>query len=207
MCERFPAKPNGRGSVTIYEIISSKLEHRFPDGLDQQNAFKSNEFVCSAFSEKNTSIIVTLSGEPDWLIMLWDCSKNRLLKSIPVGLNIPQAVKPRVFQVSFNPNDFEGNTMLLTGPCNTFKYIRKDQDNNLSIPLSEIHELDAGRKISNNYTCHAWSQSTGHILVCTDGGEMIVCENSGVYKAFVLQAKVGPSIDAVLSLSNGFLVA
>lgn len=97
--------------------------------------------------------------------------------------------------------------MLLTGPCNTFKYIRKDLDNNLSIPLSEIHELDAGRKISNNYTCHAWSQSTGHILVCTDGGEMIICENNGVYKAFVLQAKIGPSIDAVVSLDNGFLVA
>ena len=205
MCERFPQGQRGR--VTIFEIISSRTKQVFPDGIDQQNQFKSNEFICSAFSEKKTEVIVTLCGEPDWLIMLWNHETQRFIKSVPVGLNIPQTVTPKIFQVSFNPFDPEGNSFLLTGPCNTFKYIRKDQDNNLTIELTQIHEMDQGRKISNNFTCHAWSQSTGHVLVCTDNGEMIVCENNGQYKAYVLDSIQGTGINACIPLSNGFLIA
>ena len=73
----------------------------------------------------------------------------------------------------------EGHSILLTGPCNTFKYIKKDLDNNLVTEFSQLANMEQGRKISQNFTCHAWSQATGHILVCTDNGEMIICENSG----------------------------
>ena len=103
--------------------------------------------------------------------------------------------------------DFEGNTLLLTGPCNTFKYIRKDPDYNLNVIHNQINDMDRSRKISTNFTTHSWSQETGHILVCTDNGEMIICENSGDYKAFIMDAQPGTMIEAVVSLSNGFLVA
>jgi len=43
--------------------------------------------------------------------------------------------------------------------------------------------------------------------VCTDNGEMIVCENSGQFKAYVLDSKVGQMIEAVIPTSEGFLVA
>ena len=88
-------------------------------------------------------------------------------------------MKPRIFEISFNPFDMEGHSILLTGPCNTFKYIKKDLDNNLVTEFSQLANMEQGRKISQNFTCHAWSQATGHILVCTDNGEMIICENSG----------------------------
>lgn len=103
--------------------------------------------------------------------------------------------------------DFEGNSMLLTGPCNTFKYIKKDPDYNLTTSHTQINNMDQGKKISTNFTCHSWSQDTGHILVCTDNGEMIICENSGDYKAFIMDAQPGTMIESVVSLSNGFLVA
>jgi hypothetical protein len=77
----------------------------------------------------------------------------------------------------------------------------------MNIELTQIHEMDQGRKISNNFTCHAWSSSTGHVLINTDNGEMIVCENNGQYKAFVLDCRQGTSIDACIPLSNGFLIA
>lgn len=54
--------------------------------------------------------------------------------------------------------------------------------------------MEQGRKISHNFTCHSWSNETGQILVCTDNGEMIICENSGQYKAFILDSPVGDSI-------------
>lgn len=129
------------------------------------------------------------------------------MAQVPVGLSIPASVKPRVFQLSFNPNDFNGDSFLLTGPCNTYKYIKKDIDLNLNIEHTQINEMDQGRKISNNFTCHAWSKDTGHLLVCTDDGEMIVCENSGQYKAFILDSPIGGSIESVVSLDKGFLVA
>jgi hypothetical protein len=53
------------------------------------NKFKSQEFVCSAFSVRKEEILVTLCGAPDWQILLWDIQKERLLSTCSVGLNIP----------------------------------------------------------------------------------------------------------------------
>jgi hypothetical protein len=36
---------------------------------------------------------------------------------------------------------------------------------------------------------------------------MIVCENSGQYKAFILDSPIGSMIEAVVAISNGFLIA
>lgn len=36
---------------------------------------------------------------------------------------------------------------------------------------------------------------------------MIICENSGDYKAYIMDANPGRSIEAVISLSQGFLIA
>ncbi len=150
---------------------------------------------------------MTLCGAPDWQIMLWDWDKCRLMSQIALGLTIPQSVPKCSFQVTFNPNDLSSESILLTGPCNTFKYIKKDGDHNLTTSHTQINNMDPGKKISPNFTCHSWSQETGHILVCTDNGEMIICENSGDYKAYIMDANPGRSIEAVISLSQGFLIA
>lgn len=42
-----------------------------------------------------------------------------------------------------------------------------------------MNNMHQGVKVSTNFTCHAWSKSTGDILVCTDAGEMIICETTG----------------------------
>lgn len=43
--------------------------------------------------------------------------------------------------------------------------------------------------------------------MCTDNGEMIVCENSGQYKAFILDSPMGNSIESIVSIDKGVLVA
>jgi hypothetical protein len=64
MCERYP-EPR-RGTVTIYEIISSKHVKTLPEGDNERKTYKSREFVCSAFSQVKPDLIITLCGEPDW---------------------------------------------------------------------------------------------------------------------------------------------
>lgn len=208
MCEKYPE--GRRGTVTIYEIISSKHIKTLPEGDNERKTYKSREFVCSAFSHIKQDLIITLCGEPDWQIILWDWNMQKVIRTIAVGLSIPSSLphKERNFMLSFNPMDRTGDSFLLTGPEKTFKYFKKDVEYNLSIEHTQINEMDPSRKISSNFTCHSWSQSTGHILICTDQGEMIVCENSGQYKAYILDSpKTGSAIEAVISLENGFLIA
>jgi hypothetical protein len=98
--------------------------------------------VCSAFSTRKEEIIVTLCGAPDWQVLLWDWEKCRLLSTCSLGLNISATIKPRTFQISFNQFDLtEASSMLLTGPCNTFKYLKKDADNNLFTEHTQINNM------------------------------------------------------------------
>ena len=121
--------------------------------------------------------------------MLWDWDTKKLLKSLPLNIEVPDNYLG-TFQLSFNPFDVEGHQMVLTGPNAIFKYVKKDLDNNLSVEFSGISSVETGRQISENYTCHAWSAQTGHILICTDKGEMVVCEK-GVFRAYLLDAPFG----------------
>jgi WD40 repeat protein len=141
---------------------------------------------------------------------MWDWNMQKVIRTIAVGLNIPTSLplSQRNFMLSFNPHDRTGDSFLLTGPEKTFKYLRKDVEYNLTIDHTQINEMDPSKKISSNFAAHAWSKETGHILICTDEGEMIVCENSGQYKAYILDSpKTGSAIEAVISLDNGFLIA
>lgn len=143
------------------------------------NKYKSQEFVCSAFSVRKEEILVTLTGSPDWQILLWDWDKCRLLSTCSVGIPAQIHSDGGRFQISWNPCDVEGGKFLLTGPNNTFKYLKKDQDHVITTAHTQINNIEQGRKISHTFTCHAWSQETGDILVCTDNGEMIMCDNDG----------------------------
>jgi hypothetical protein len=44
------------------------------------------------------------------------------------------------------------------------------------------------------------------ILVCTDNGEMILCQNNGAYKSYILQSPQGYSIDSIYPYERGFLL-
>ena len=97
----------------------------------------------------------------------------------------------------------------MTGPGNTFVYMKQRKEENDTIftqDHSQINNLEQGRDISTNFTCHSWSQTTGMILICTDNGEMLLCANNGEYKSYILESPLGKCIDSVYSYSNGFLI-
>lgn len=99
----------------------------------------------------------------------------------------------------------------MTGPADTFKYYKVVVDESKQTQLvpthTQINSIEEGRNFSQNYTCHAWSEETTEILVCTDEGEMLICNNDGDYRAFILDSPQGTCIKSVIGFSSGFLVA
>jgi hypothetical protein len=154
-------------------------------------------------------MIVTLTGDPDYQVFLWNWEREKLVAKISIGC---QGVIERSicnFQISYNPFDQSASTILVTGPGNTYVYMKQRKEENDTIftqDLSQINSLEQARNISNNFTCHAWSQTTGMILICTDNGEMLLCANNGEYKSYILESPLGHQIDTVYSTQNGFVV-
>ena len=161
------------------------------------------------FNPKEDRFIITLTGEPDWQVFLWNWEREKLIAKTSIGgqSNIERNICN--FQISYNPNDHSASTMLVTGPGNTFVYMKQRKEENDTIfehDHSQINNIEQGRNISTNYTCHAWSQTTGMILICTDNGEIILCANNGEYKSYILDSPLGMRIDTCYSFSSGFVI-
>lgn len=92
---------------------------------------------------------------------------------------------------------------------------KKDDDDkkDSSTPLefetvhSQINNLDEGRKLSDQYTCHAWDKRTNDLIVCTVEGEILICGNNGEYKQYFLGSPKPHFIEAILPLEEGFVVS
>lgn len=103
------------------------------------------------------------------------------------------------------------STILVTGPSKTFVYLKLRIEQGVGWQFtqdhSQINNMEEGRNISTNYTCHAWCDNTSQILVCTANGEMIVCKSNGEYLHYINEAPLGGvPIDSVQAIANGFLV-
>jgi len=116
-----------RGLLIIYDLAKPTNPKVLPETLDQLQAFTSKEMVAVSFSCKDSKKIVTLSGAPDYKVMLWRWEDTKLLCIEGIGLtgNLPEDA-PNTFQVSWNPDDFNGNTFVVTGPESTFRYLCYD---------------------------------------------------------------------------------
>ena len=151
---------------------------------------------------------MTLTGAPDWQVFLWNWEREKLIAKTSIGLQGEIQRNLCNFMISYNPFD-SGSTILVTGPNNTFVYMKTRKEDNdwvFTQDHSQINNLEQGRDISTNFTCHSWSKNTGYILICTDNGEMLLCANNGEYKAYILDSPLGKCIDSVYSFSEGFVV-
>lgn len=94
--------------------------------------------------------MVTLCGQPDWQVILWDWEKQRLMCKVSIGLSGPIVASPSNFIISWNPcvHDAQSGNVLVTGPQNTFKYLnykREEKGEVLTIEHSQINYLEEGR--------------------------------------------------------------
>lgn len=74
---------------------------------------------------------------------------------------------------------------MVTGPA-TYKYY-KVNDTEFATDHSQLNNVDRSQDIidTTNFPCHAWMSDTARIVLCSDRGDLILCENSGEYYAFI----------------------
>lgn len=127
VCEKGPW-----AMCTIYDIHSQKKKKQLPDPDIPCEDYKATEFLSACFAPKNESqLIVTLTGAPDWLVILWDWDKLKINCKVNIGIqSIPQQVGKgeeeimNTFQCTFCAmND---GSVVVTGP-DTFKYFRIEE--------------------------------------------------------------------------------
>lgn len=94
--------------------------------------------------------------------------------------------------------------MLVTGN-GVYKYY-KLKDNGLK---PEPHQMNKKEShISSNYTCHAWLPADGRIVVCTDSGELLLCESNGEYKMLLsCSPQDGFYIESIITNTKGFMIS
>lgn len=88
---------------------------------ESQSSYLSKEFVSCAFSPKNEKhYLLTLTGEPDWLVILWKWDSSKIAALTAIGIQGPQ-LNPSIFKCTFNP--FDTNSVVVTG-TNVYKYYK-----------------------------------------------------------------------------------
>ena len=82
MCERAE-----KARCSIYNVQTQKHVQTLPD-LDLECLdYDAKEFLCASFSVKNEGAqLITLTGAPDYYLILWDIENCKILSKINVGL-------------------------------------------------------------------------------------------------------------------------
>ena len=79
-----------RAQVTIYEVISKKKRKTLPEPEMDNLSFEGKEFLSCAFSpETEKQHLITLSGEPDWCIIVWQWDQLKMLARTPLSFTSP----------------------------------------------------------------------------------------------------------------------
>ncbi len=83
VCERSIA--GQKGKFSIWDVTNYRWKKTLPEQIQDTNAYDSQEFVASAFSPKEERMIVTLTGEPDWQVFLWNWEREKLIAKTSIG--------------------------------------------------------------------------------------------------------------------------
>jgi len=79
-------KGERRAICTIYDITARKRRKTLPENELDNNDYKSKIFLSAAFSPKNDKQhLMTLCGEPDWTVLMWQWDLMKVLFKVSVG--------------------------------------------------------------------------------------------------------------------------
>eukprot|EP00638_Chattonella_subsalsa_P013775 CAMPEP_0117801652 /NCGR_PEP_ID=MMETSP0948-20121206/15215_1 /TAXON_ID=44440 /ORGANISM="Chattonella subsalsa, Strain CCMP2191" /LENGTH=1212 /DNA_ID=CAMNT_0005634207 /DNA_START=27 /DNA_END=3665 /DNA_ORIENTATION=- len=174
-----------RAVVFIYDLRSLRKRKnlQFTDG-------SFHEYVSMAFSYDN-QLLLTLGGAPDWTLVCWDWTKAKAKSHVQAAEGYP------LYHCSFSPLD--STVAVTTGSGGMLKFFR--------VTEQEMRAMPPPRgKSPHNYLCHAWlAQPEDHILLGTDGGELVVFE-SGSFLTYLADAPgEGKPVHSVASHGAGFV--
>jgi hypothetical protein len=187
-CKRFLAiceKGESRAMCTIYEFPVRKRRKTLPENEYNTEDYKSKVFLSAAFSPKNAKQhLLTLAGEPDFAVLLWQWDVAKCLFKISIGfvdLVANAALDKCYYQSSLSTlsQDMFG---VITGP-NKYLFMQvADNFTSVEVSLSDMDTRSAKvAGISSNYTCHAWTLDTGRLVVGTDMGDILLMDYEGQF--------------------------
>jgi hypothetical protein len=196
ICERTDTKAR----CTIFNL-TSRMKLRVIPEVEHEADFNSNVFYGAAFCPKDPArYIVTLCGEPDWVVHLWQHDIFKLHCRIEIGAQLGNT-----FQIS--ESKCTELTVVVTGP-QCFRFFTINEGNN---GFKMIHsELTPRAKnvsiLSDDYTCHAWDQAS-KLVVCTAHGEIIICDYDGFAHYYLSDSPFHNRIDCIFTTDRHLIVA
>lgn len=162
------------------------------------NECESQEYISVAFSPANEkNFLITLSGEPDYMLIFWQWDKIKVLASIKIGV---YGALTGTLSCSFNP--YAADNIIVVGNGVFRYYQNKDQ--------SEFHELhiqvnNKDQGLGSAYTAHCWL-SDARLIIGSEIGEVMVLESSGEFKYFIESSPLNNfKIECIASYSRGFV--
>ena len=148
----------------------------------------SKEFVSMKFSE-DSALLLTLTGAPDWTLLCWNWSRNKMVASLQVS-NSP------VSRCTFSPID--ASIACVTGG-ESVKFFR--------IAERDMRPLKENEYTNTKITCHCWlREPEDHCVAATEAGQLILFKSS----EYVCHVDVSPGrefpITSLISYAEGIIV-
>lgn len=201
ICERGEV----RAQCTIYNLQTRKRQKVIPEA-EQEVDYKCKEFLGVAFCPKDEKRnMVTLCGDPDWCVLLWQHDIFKMLARIDLGIVDPPT--GNTFQIS----EFNVSTHLVvavTGPS-CFKFLKvNDGMNGFTVLKDSLKPKDGTEQemLSDNITCHSFDKA-GKLHVCTAEGEIMICDHDGNLQYYLKDSPFGNRIECIYPASRGLVVA
>ena len=207
-----------RALCTIYDINSQKKKKTLPDPDVDCRDYESREFLSACFNPKDENrYIITLTGQPDWQLILWDWDKLKIITKINIGITgIPASINQKGgeqepefnFQISYNK--YDSTAVVVTG-MDTYKYYRIEEGE-FQADHTQVNNKDADIEISTKYSCHSWMHD-GRLIVCTEAGEIMLLETDGSYMSYIPESPCEEDrntpfkIESITPFSRGFIVS
>ena len=96
----------------------------------------------------------------------------------------------------------------MTGP-QCFRYYHINDNVGLHT-FRMVHEELKSKEVrkpllSDNYTCHAWDQAS-RLVVCTDKGEIMICDYSGLIQTYLTDAPFDNRLDCIWPTTKALVV-
>jgi len=196
--------------VTIFDSLRKKRTIPDPEAETNHN-INTREFLGATFSPINEKEhLITLSGDPDWEIILWKWDTFKLLGRISLNVTCADP-NPGQFQVSAMKIGAELK-VAVTG-TDTFRYLSiTPGDHKISMISSELGARDGrdDHEVSTDYTCHVWTKDTNQLLVCTAAGDMLLCNHGGEFIRYIPDSGMNimrHRIDSITAYSRGVIAA
>ena len=178
ICERDEARG---AQCTIFDTNTQRRRKTL-----NSTDFEAKEFVSVAFSPTSEgTYLITLTGAPDWRLVLWKWEKMTVEASIQVH---PVAPEGGLAHCTFSPHD-PGIVVVSGGGLYKYFVIKDKKIQEFHSSMNEKQDNPVG----DRFSCHCWT-SDGRLVVCTRDGEIIVCHDNGEFK-LVLSDSPGADVE------------